>query len=108
MLAEALFTAHGRTRGDGGGDISTYETVLVPRDALLLVGVGVGEALDLAGLAAEEAVQRRADLVALAVLQGVALGAPRLEEVGTLLGVTWTETTLATESPGRPHTPART
>jgi hypothetical protein len=33
-----------------------YQSILLPGDALLLVGVGVREALDLAGLAAEEAV----------------------------------------------------
>lgn len=66
----------------------TYQSALVPGDTLLLVGVGVGEALDLTGLSAEETVQRGADLVALTLLQGVALGASGLEEVGTLLGVT--------------------
>lgn len=54
----------------------------------MLVGVGVGETLNLTGLAAEETVQSRADLVALTLLQGVALSATGLEEVGTLLGVT--------------------
>ena len=42
-----------------------YQSVLVPGDALLLVGVGVREALDRASLAAEEAVQIGANLVAL-------------------------------------------
>lgn len=65
------------------------ESVLVPVDTLLLVGVGVGEALNLARLAAEDTVELRADLVALAGPQGVALCATGLEEVGTLLGVTW-------------------
>ena len=64
------------------------EGLLVPLDALLLVRVGVGVALDGAGLAAEQAVQGRADLVGAAGLDGVALRAARLEEVGTLLGVT--------------------
>jgi hypothetical protein len=63
------------------------EGVLVPGDALLLVGVGVGVALDLTGLAAEEAVEHGADLVALTLLQGVALRAAGLEEVGTLLSI---------------------
>ena len=67
---------------------SAYESVVVPGDALLLVGIGVGVAVDGAGLAAEEAVERGADLVAAASLDGVALRAARLEEVGTLLGVT--------------------
>lgn len=56
----------------------TYQAVLVPRDTLLLVGVGVGEAFDLAGLAAKETVKLRADLVALVGLQGVALSATGL------------------------------
>lgn len=60
-------------------------------DSARLVGVGVGEALNLARLAAEDTVELRADLVALAGLQGVALSAAGLEEVGTLLGVTCDE-----------------
>ena len=40
-------------------------------------------------MAAEEAVEVGADLVALTLFQVVALLAPRLEEVGTLLLVTW-------------------
>jgi hypothetical protein len=64
------------------------KSVVVPGDALLLVGVGVGVALDGAGLAAEEAVERGADLVTAASLDGVALRAARLEKVGTLLSVT--------------------
>jgi hypothetical protein len=63
------------------------EGVLVPGDALLLVGVGVGVALNLTGLAAEKAVEHGADLVALTLLQGVALRAAGLEEVGTLLSI---------------------
>ena len=39
-------------------------------------------------MAAEEAVEGGADLVAAVLLNGVALGAPGLEEVGTLLGIT--------------------
>lgn len=65
------------------------ERLVVPGDALLLVGIGVGVALDGAGLAAEEAVQGRADLVAAGGVDGVALSAARLEEVGTLLNITW-------------------
>jgi len=40
-------------------------------------------------VAAKEAMEVGPDLVALAFLQCVALRAPRLEEVGALLGVTW-------------------
>ena len=65
------------------------EGLLVPLNALLLVGIGVGVAVDGASLAAEEAVQGRADLVAAGLVDGVALSATGLEEVGTLLGVTW-------------------
>lgn len=54
----------------------------------MLVRICVGEAVDGAGLTAEEAVERGADLVAGARLEGVALGAPGLEEAGTLLSVT--------------------
>jgi hypothetical protein len=57
-------------------------------DGALLVGVGVGEALDLTRLAAEDTVELRADLVALAGLQSVALSAAGLEKVGALLVVT--------------------
>ena len=64
------------------------ESVLVPVDGTLLVGVGVREAGNLARLAAEETVELRANLVALALLEGVALCATGLEEVGALLGVT--------------------
>lgn len=67
----------------------TYQSVLLPLDALLLVGIGVRVALDGTSVATEQAVQSRADLVAAASLDGVALGATGLEEVGTLLGVTY-------------------
>lgn len=63
------------------------EGVMFPHDALLLVGISVGVAVDGARLAAEEAVQSGTDLVAAAALDGVALGATGLEEVGTLLSV---------------------
>lgn len=65
-----------------------YQSAVIPGDALLLVGVGVGVAVDGAGLATEETVQGRADLVAAASLNGVALRAAGLEEGSTLLGVT--------------------
>jgi len=67
----------------------THEGVLVPLNALLLIGVRVGEALDLTSVAAEKTVKVGADLVALALLQVVALCAAGLEEVGTLLLVTF-------------------
>lgn len=66
----------------------TYQGILVPCDAGLLVGIGVGEAFNGAGLSAKEAVKVRADLVALGLDDRVALSASGLEEVCTLLGVT--------------------
>lgn len=65
----------------------TYQSVLLPGHTGLLVGVGVGETLGLAGLTAEETVQVGADLVATAALDGVALRAASLEQLGALLGV---------------------
>lgn len=53
----------------------------------MLVGVGVGEALDLTGVAAEDAVKVGTDLVAFFGFQVVALGAAGFEEVGAFLGV---------------------
>ena len=47
-------------------------------DSLVLVGVGVRETGNLTGLAAEEAVEVGADLVALTLLQVVALSATGL------------------------------
>lgn len=60
------------------------ESLLVPGNALVDVGGGVGEALGLAGLAAEDTVEVGADLVGAASLEGVALGTTGLEETGTL------------------------
>jgi len=53
----------------------------------LLVGIRVGVTIDGTRFPAEQTVQRRADLVTTAALDRVALRAPRLEEVGTLLAV---------------------
>ena len=58
-----------------------YQSVLLPCDALLLVGVGVCETIDGTSLAAEEPVEVGPDLVALTLLQVVALCAPGLREV---------------------------
>lgn len=77
----------------GAGDVLlgvlevVEEGLVVPLDTLLLVGVGVGVALDGTTLAAEEAVQGGADLVAAVLLNGVALSTSGLEQVGTLLDV---------------------
>lgn len=59
----------------------SYESLLVPLNTLLLVCVGVSEARDLAGVASEKTVKVRTDLVALALLQVVALLAAGLEHV---------------------------
>jgi hypothetical protein len=86
-----LETAEGHL---GAGDVFLgvlevlEEGLVLPGDALLLVGVGVGVAVDGTGLAAEEAVESGTDLVAAVLLDGVALCAARLEQVGTLLSVT--------------------
>ena len=58
----------------------SYQSVVVPRNALLLVGVGVRETFDLTRLSAKETVEVGADLVALTLLQVVALSASCLEE----------------------------
>jgi hypothetical protein len=61
--------------------------IVVPGDALLLVGIGVRVTLDGAGLAAEQAVQSGANLVTAAGLDGVALSAASLEKTSALLDV---------------------
>jgi hypothetical protein len=66
-----------------------YQRVLVPGDVGLLVGIGVGVALSLTSLTAEETVEVGADLVAAAVLDSVALLATGLEELSTLGRVAW-------------------
>jgi len=58
--------------------ITTYQSVLIPGDGLVLVGIGVAETLDLTSLATEKTVQVGADLVALTLLQVVALRAAGL------------------------------
>src|SRR5262249_22767392 len=77
----------------GAGDFSLgildvfEEDILVPGDAGILVGVGIGIALDAAGLAAVEAVEHRADLVLGALADGVAgqaLVERRLAGIGVL------------------------
>lgn len=56
-----------------------YQRVLIPGDTSLLVGVGVGVALGLTGLTAEETVQVGADLVGTTSLDSVALSATSLD-----------------------------
>jgi hypothetical protein len=65
------------------------ESVVVPLNTLLLVGIGVRVTVDGTGLAAPETVQSRADLVAAVLLNGVALSTSGLEKVGTLLEIAW-------------------
>lgn len=66
----------------------TYQSVLLPLNALLLVGIGVCVALNGTGVTAEKTVQGRANLVAATSLDSVALSATGLEQTGTLLCVT--------------------
>jgi hypothetical protein len=68
--------------------VLTYQSVLLPLDALLLVGIRVGVTLDGAGVTAEQAVKSGTDLVAAASLDGVALGTTGLEQTSTLLSIT--------------------
>lgn len=68
--------------------MGTDQSLLVPGHISLLVGIGVGEALDGAGLAAEQTVQVGADLVGTTSFDSVALSAAGLEELGALLSVT--------------------
>lgn len=72
----AKLSVHGRAAA-----VKTYESLLVPLNTLLLVGVRVGESVNGTGLASEEAVKVRADLVALAFLQVMALSASGLRGV---------------------------
>jgi hypothetical protein len=58
----------------------SYQSVLVPGDTSLLVGVGVGVAVGLTGLTAEEAAQVGADLVGTTSLDSVALSAASLKD----------------------------
>jgi hypothetical protein len=67
------------------------QSVLIPGNTSLLVGVGVGVSLGLTGLTAKETVQVGADLVRAASLDSVALGTTGLEELGTLGRVTGSE-----------------
>jgi len=62
--------------------------VLIPGDALLLVGISVRESFDLASLPAKNTVQIGADLVSTAGLEGVTLCTASLEKISTLACVT--------------------
>lgn len=66
----------------------TYQSVLLPLNALLLVGIGVCVTLNGTGVTAEKTVQGRANLVAATSLDSVALSATGLEQTSTLLCVT--------------------
>lgn len=63
----------------------SYKSVLFPDNGLVLVGIGVGEALDLTRLAAEETVQIGSDLVTLSLLEVMALCATGLQKCYYLL-----------------------
>lgn len=56
----------------------SYQSVLIPGDTGLLVGIGVRVALNGAGLTAEEAVEVGANLVGTTSLHSVALSAASL------------------------------
>jgi len=76
----------------------SYQGVLLPYQVLRLVRVRVREALYRASVAAEEAVEVGANLVALGGLEVMALCAASLEEVGALLGVTYGRTSVISSS----------
>lgn len=69
---------------DGQHSFETHQSGLGPDNTLLLVGIGVLEALDHAGLASEQAVEVWANFVGAALLESVALGTTSLEQVCTL------------------------
>lgn len=73
-------------RGKGGNKTpeTTHQRLLIPDNALLLVGIRVLEALDQARLASEQAVEVRANLVGATCLEGVALGTTGFEQIRTL------------------------
>ena len=57
------------------GVVFPYQGILLPFDSFLLVGLGVREALYLAGVATKEAVEVGTNFVTLRLLEVVALGA---------------------------------
>ena len=63
---------------------TSYKSILVPLNTLLLVGVGVCETVDGTSLATEKAVKVGANLVGLALLQVMALCATSLDHVRRL------------------------
>lgn len=75
--------------GTSAGARTTHleEGLAVPGNALVDVGGGVGEAVSLSRLAAEDTVKVGADLVGATSLGGVALSATGLEDAGTLANV---------------------
>lgn len=71
------------------------QSLVFPSNTLLLVSIGVGVAIYGASLAAEKTVKGGADFAALPSFKSMALSATSLEEVGTLLSVTYRNTWLA-------------
>lgn len=61
-----------------GTKSSAYQSVLIPSDTGLLVGIGVGIAINGTGLTAKETVELGADLVGTVLLDSVALSAASL------------------------------
>jgi hypothetical protein len=84
--------------------VVTYESILVPLNTGLLVGVGVGVTLGGTGLTAEETVQVGADLVGTASLDSVALSATGLEMKLSVLSGAYVSRSY---SPGRAWHPWR-
>jgi len=68
---------------------AAYESVVVPLNALCLVGIGVWVSLNWTSVSSEESVKCWTNLVSLTLTESVALGTSSLEEVGTLLWVSY-------------------
>lgn len=71
------------------GDLVTYESVFLPLNSLCLVGIGVCETWNGTSVTAEQSVKVGTDLVSFTLTESMALSTSCLEEVGTLLCVTW-------------------
>jgi hypothetical protein len=67
--------------------VGTCQSVLIPLNGLLLVGIGVCETLNGTSVAAEKTMQVGTDFVSLTLTESVALSTSCLKEAGTLLCV---------------------
>lgn len=70
---------------------NTDQSLLIPGHIGLFVGIGVGIPISLASFTAEESMQIGADLMAATALDSVTLCTTSLEELGTRLGITWSQ-----------------